>query len=378
MECCIYCGKPTDRLTDEHVISEGLGCKEVLPKCVCDKCNSVFGHTFEGKAVNDLTFFRNLLRIPGKEGVIPPYRCTGIFNGEEVDVNFSGDGEVIIPSRSVGEIKESNATGKQYVVFRKEEEHIIERNLRRKHSGLVWKRLPGDEGKAIVEVRAEFDARVLCSPEMNRTVAKYGFNLIAEVFGLNAVANRFNELRRFVLTGHHEVAIPAGIIWNETALRHVPSVPPKHLFILFRDGRKSRIVILISLFSLFPFCVVANDPEIRTDAFNSRTIDPYIGRFVPLLASRPFPEAILGRTLPELPRGGLKEAIPAAKSAHKWVLDASEQMRSPDGEHVLCYECGRVFEPRAATCPYCGKDPLPSRAPAPDERKPVSAVPEVK
>ena len=83
----------TDRLTDEHVISEGLGCKEVLPKCVCDKCNSVFGHTFEGKAVNDLTFFRNLLRIPGKEGVIPPYRCTGIFNGEEVDVNFSGDGE---------------------------------------------------------------------------------------------------------------------------------------------------------------------------------------------------------------------------------------------------------------------------------------------
>lgn len=378
MECCIYCGILNEKLTDEHVVSEGLGCKRVLPKCVCDPCNSVFGHSFEGKAINDLTFFRNLLRIPGKEGAIPSHRCTGTFDGQEVDVTFSGNGEVIIPSRSVGEIKEAKATGKQYVIFRRNEEHIIERNLRRKHSDLVWKRRPGDEGIATVEVRAEFDARVLCSLEMNRTVAKFWFNLIAEVFGLNAVTNRCNELRRFILTGQNDGAIPAGIIWNETTLRHVPSVPPKHLFILFRDGKKNRIVILISLFSLFPFCVVANDPEIRADAFNSRTIDPYVGRFVPLLASRPFPEAVLGRTLPELPRCGLKEAIAAATFAHKWVLDTADQMRSPDGKHVLCYECGRVFEPRAATCPYCEKDPLPSKAAAQEERKSVSAVEEPK
>lgn len=363
---CIYCGSPSDRLTDEHVISEGLGCKEVLSQCVCDTCNSTFGHTFEAKAVNDLTFFRNLLRIPGKEGAIPSYRCIGLFNGQQVDVTFSGNGEVIIPSRSAGEKMEATKTEKQYVVFRKGEEHIIERNLRRKHSGLLWKRLPGDEGKTTIEVRAEFDAQVLCSTEMNRTIAKYGFNLMGKVFGLKAVANRFDELRTFIRTGQFADQIPAGIIWDEAKLRHIPRVPPKHVFVLFRDGRKNRVVILISLFSLFPFCVVANDPEVRTDAFDSRTIDPYLGRFVPLLATRPFPEANLGQSLPEFPRGTLKEAIPAARFAHKWVLDASEEMRSPDGEHVLCYECGRVFEPRAETCPYCGKDPLPPRTAAPE------------
>ena len=362
MECCIYCGSPTISLTDEHVISEGLGCKEVLPKAVCEGCNSVFGHTFEGKAVNDLTFFRNLLRIPGKGGVVPPYRCIGRVHDKDVEVVFSGDGEVIIPSRSLGDIKEADTVGKQYMVFRKKEEHIIERNLRRKHGDLVWKRLPGDEGSATVEIRAEFDARKLSSIEMSRTIAKFGFNLMAEVFGLTAVATGFNELRRFVQTGQHDGIPPAGIIWDEATLRHVPRFPPKHVFVLFRDGRSNKVVILISLFSLFQFCVVADDLEIRTDAFNSRTIDPYVGRFVPLLATRPFPEANLARTLPELPRGDLKQAIPAAKMAHKWVLDESERMRSADGDHVLCYECGRAFEPAAAICPYCGKAPLPSKA----------------
>lgn len=338
----------------------------------------MFGHTFEGKAVNDLKFFRNLLRIPGKEGAIPSYRCTGFFNGQEVEVTFTGDGEVIIPSKPAGETKETNTTQKQYVVFRKKEEHIIERNLQRKHSDLVWKRLPGDEGRGTIEVRAEFDAGVLCSTEMNRTVAKFGFNLMAEGFGVKAVANRFGQLREFIRTGRYQGETPAGIIWDEALLRHVPRIPPKHLFVLFRDGRKNRVVILISLFSLFPFCVVATDPEIRTDAFDSRTIDPYVGQFVPLLATRPLPEADLGHTLPELARGGLQEAMAAARFAHKWVLDASEQMRSPDGEHALCYECGRVFEPRADRCPYCGKDPLPPRAATPQSSNSDSAITKAK
>lgn len=362
MEPCIYCATAADDLTDEHIISEGLGCKETLRECVCEPCNSTFGSSFEAKAINDLTFFRNLLRIPGKEGVVPSYRCAGSVNRQDVEVTFSGTGEVIIPPRSLSKIEEPGSVGKQYMIFRKREEYIIERNLRRKHNDLTWKRLAGDEGRATVEVRAEFDARSLCSPEMSRAVAKFGFNLMADVFGRTSVTQGFDELRRFVRTGQHDGTIPAGVIWDETVLRHVPRVPPKHLFILFRDGSRNRIVMLISLFSLFPFCVVADDPEVRTDAFSSRTIDPYVGRFVPLLAIRPFPEVSLARSLPELPKGDLKQAIPAARFAHKWVTDASENLRSETGEHVLCYECGRVFEPVAASCPYCGKAPLPSKA----------------
>lgn len=362
MDSCIYCGTPADRLTDEHVISEGLGCKEVLPKSVCERCNSVFGHTFEAKAVNDLTFFRNLLRIPGKEGQVPSYRCSGRINDQDVEVTFSGNGEVIIPNRRIGQINDVEATERQYLVFRKKEEHIIEHNLRRRHSDLIWKRRPGDAGRAIVEVRAEFDARVLCTIEMGRTVAKYGLNLIAEVFGLNASKASFEELRRFIRTGQYTGPVPAGIIWDQKTLRHVPSVPPKHIFILFRDGRANQIVLFISIFSLFPFCVVANDLEIRTDAFNSRTIDPYIGRFTPLIATRALPEATLAHVLSQMPRGDLKQAIPAAKFAHRWVMDASEKLRSGDGEHVVCYECGRILGPNAAICTYCGKDPLPATA----------------
>ena len=88
MGSCIYCEAPADRLTDEHIISEALGCRGVLPDSVCESCNSTFGSTFEAKAVNDLAFFRNLLRIPGKDGAIPEYRCTGTFNREAVEVTF--------------------------------------------------------------------------------------------------------------------------------------------------------------------------------------------------------------------------------------------------------------------------------------------------
>jgi hypothetical protein len=80
------------------------------------------------------------------------------------------DGETI-PELRLHRLGIVTKTEEQYVVFRKGEEHIIERNLRRKHSGLLWKQLPGDEAKSTIEVRAEFDAQAVCSTGMNRTVA---------------------------------------------------------------------------------------------------------------------------------------------------------------------------------------------------------------
>jgi len=346
-------------LTDEHVISEGLGCQEVLCKAVCVECNSRFGHTFEAKAVNDLVFFRNLMRIPGKSGAVPEYRCDGGINGQPIEVVFAGTGEVLIATRSLGESKDENTASKAYMVFRKKEEHIIEKNLRRRHNDLIWKRLPGDEGRGTVEVRAAFDASTLCSLEMSRTIAKFGLNLIAEAFGANTLFGHFEELRHFVNTGECTGSVPAGIIWEPQTLKRLPQEPPKHLFILFRDGKQHHIIILIYLFSLFPYCVVARDSEIKTDAFQSRTLDPYDGRFAPLLATRPFPEVPLARAIANAPRGTLQQAIPAAQHAHKWLTDACEQSCSA-GDPVICYESGRVQKPGTATCTYCGKTTLPA------------------
>jgi len=309
--------------------------------------------------VNDLAFFRNLMRIPGKNGAVPEYRCRGRVDGQLIDVVFTGTGEVLIANLPLEETKNQNSVSKAYKVFRKKEESIIERNLRRRHNDLIWKRLPGDEGRGMVEVRAAFDASTLCSLEMNRTIAKFGLNLIAEVFGANTLFGHFEELRHFVNTGECTCALPAGIIWEPQTLKRLPQEPPKHLFILFRDGKQYRLTILIYLFSLFPFCVVARDSEIKTDAFQSRTLDPYVGRFAPLLATRPFPEVPLARAIANAPKGTLRQAIPAAQHAHKWLTDACEQSCSAD-DPVICYECGRVQKPGSATCTYCGKTTLPA------------------
>jgi len=175
----------------------------------------------------------------------------------------------------------------------------------------------------------------------------------------SALQKQFKELRHFINTVEYMDSIPAGIIWEPRALRRVPQETPKHVFILFRDGKQDRIVILIYLFSLFPFCVVARDSEINTDAFQSRTLDPYGGRFVPLLATRPFPEVRLAGAIASLPIGTLQRAIPAARFTHKWVTDACERTSSA-GDPVLCYECGRVQKPGTMTCTYCGKSALPA------------------
>lgn len=227
MQLCIYCGCNSAALADEHIISEALGCKETLPQSVCADCNSRFGATFEAKAVNDLAFFRNLMRIPGKYGDVPDYRCTGQMSGRKVEVTFTGTGEVIIPTKPIGAVEEDATPGKQYIVFRKGEEHVIERNLRRKHGDLIWKRVPRDEGRATIEVRAEFDAHTLCSVDMNRTVAKFGFNLMARVFGTAAVTSASMELKRFIQTGEYDGTIPVGIIWDPNILRHVAHRAPK-------------------------------------------------------------------------------------------------------------------------------------------------------
>ena len=300
---------------------------------------------------------RNLMRIPGKDDAVPEYRCEGRIHGHRVEVIFSGTGQVIIPTQSLGQAADAQgAKTKEYLVFRKSEEYVIERNLKRKHGDLTWKRRPGDDGRGTVELRAAFDVRTLCSPEMNRMIAKFGLNLMAQAFGVDTVSSRFAELKHFIQTGEHNSAPPAGIIYEPNVTRHIPTVPPKHVLILFRDGAEHRTVSFISLFSLFPFCVVASDLSIGVDAFKSQVINPYDGSLVTLFATRPYPEVRLARSIAKLPRGGLEQAIAIAKRAHRWVLDNSD-----GNDSVICYECGRVLEAKAISCQYCGGPSAPEK-----------------
>jgi len=351
-------------LTEEHVISAGLGCREILADCQCKQCNDAFGHSLEAPFLNGIVFFRHMLRIPGRDGRVPEYRCQGRVDGRDVPVVFTGEGFVEIPPQVVADATdEQGRLGKEYRVFKRGQDAIIEANLKRRHKDLAWRRNPEDKSRGVIEVRAEFDSNVLCLSETNRCVAKYGLNILTHCYARSYVANRFRGLRRFIQTGMHEGAPPAGIIWNEALVRRVQASPPKHVLILFADGRRHRIVLFMHFFSLFPFCIVAPDVDVSIDLLKSFYIDPYEGRLNPMIVGAyPVPEVLFSEALANEPRGTTKQAHAAGAYAHKWILKTCEERRASD-DHCLCYECGRALETPANVCPYCGKAPFPDAMP---------------
>ena len=62
------------------------------------------------------------------------------------------------------------------------------------HGDLIWRRLKETNGTEIINVQAEFDAAILCSPEANRTVAKYALTLLTHRYGLAFVTEQFSAL----------------------------------------------------------------------------------------------------------------------------------------------------------------------------------------
>jgi hypothetical protein len=357
---CLYCSKGPRPLTEEHVISAALGCEETLEGCQCKQCNDTYGHSLEAPFLNGIVFFRHMLRIPGRDGTVPDYDCRGRVEGREVPVKFTGDGFVEVPPQVVSDVTdEQGRRGKEYRIFRREQAPIIEANLKRRKGDLIWRPVSADKSRGMIEIRAEFDSNVLCLPETSRCVAKYGLNILTHCFGQQYLADRFHELRRFIDSSEWEGTLPAGIVWRKELLQRVQAHPPKHIFIVFADGLKHRVVLLIYLFSLFPFCVVASDRDICVDLCKSFFVDPYERNFSPMLVGAfPFPEPAFSEALAAEPRGAAEQARGAGESAHRWILKTCEERRVSD-EHCLCYACGRALEAPAETCPYCKESPFP-------------------
>jgi len=274
-------------------------------------------------------------------------------------VIITGDGRVLLPPQQVSENTPPGRVEREYRVFKAGEELKIETNLRRRHGDLVWQRLGKNDGRLVIEVAAEFDAGILCGPSASRCAAKYALNLIAYTLGKSFVQGRFADLKKFVTTGVFSGELPAGIVWNEALFKRIQHHPPRHVLIVYNDAKDHRVIVLLYLFSLFPFCIVASDPDIRVESVTgSYQIDPYIGSIDPLLTTRFRPEPIFLLALAAEPRGGADQARAAGQNARKWLLQVSESDSSTDFH--ACYSCTRLLERFQPVCPYCGQNTLPT------------------
>ncbi len=355
MSSCLYCGGEGSALSEEHVISAAFGCKEVIRGVVCKSCNDTFGHTLEAPLINGLEFFLYGLSIPGRDGNVRKYKCRGTVDGQPVEITYGQDGRVDIPPRLIESSNKAGMREKVYRVYHQGHDERIAQNLRRRHSDLLWERIEGQEKSGQIEAEHSFDARVLCSPETNRAIAKYALNLLAFHFGPSSVRHRFSNLRAFVTSEHDSGLLDVGIVWNQDLLKRIQPHPPLHVLITFVDGRKHVVAVLIYLFSLFPFCLVQQDSGLTIDLFKSSVINPYQGRMNPALATLLLPEERLAEKLVGEPKGTLKQASAAGGHAFRW-LDKQINYGRP---LRLCYQCARLVDGSAVSCPKCGGNPFP-------------------
>jgi hypothetical protein len=77
---CIYCGSADPPLTDEHIIPEGLGGRELLYEASCKRCEKITGN-FEQKVMRDSAWaLRRALGMRGMKRKLPrtiPIRSFG-------------------------------------------------------------------------------------------------------------------------------------------------------------------------------------------------------------------------------------------------------------------------------------------------------------
>ncbi len=365
---CLYCGTPAS--SDEHVISEALGCRETIRNVVCADCNSKFGHTFEGKFIKGLALFLNFFEIPNGQGVVPSVQLQGKIGAEVFKFVMTGDGRAKIPPKLLRNEKTSSGHEKEFRISHKAHEGEIGNALRSRHQNLVWTQLQGTDVKQVIDVQAGFDAALLCSPEANRTIAKYALNLLIHQYGYDWVRGGFHSLVDYIKGEPSSTRV--GILWDRVLLERFPFEPPKHLFVIICDSRTHTATIFLYLFCLFPYCVITEEPRILIDSTKNGAIDPYKGRFTPLflggsaailarqsLPPFPMPEFEFAQRLQSAEIGGLKQAMRAAKNA---VLFMQAVYSGRPGMPHICYNCKKVLRQLTSVCEYCGQSPVPQKA----------------
>ncbi len=80
-----------------------------------------------------------MLRIPGRDGVIPDFKCEGEVDGLPVNVTMASDGRIVIPPQPL----KKNENAREYRLFHKDQETLVEQNLKERHKDLHWQRTSG-------------------------------------------------------------------------------------------------------------------------------------------------------------------------------------------------------------------------------------------
>jgi hypothetical protein len=330
-------------------------------------CNNRFGHSFEGNFINGLALFLNFFKIPNGRGVVPSVEVQGKIDDEEFKFVITGDGKADIHPTRLRDEKTPSGQEREFRVFHKAQEMKIGDALRSRHGDLVWNQLQDTEVKQVIEVQAEFDAELMCSPEANRTIAKYALNLLIHQYGYEWVKNGFQSLIAYV-KGEAASTTRVGILWEPSLLSRFPFEPPKHLFVIVCDSKTHTVTVFLYLFCLFPFCVISEDPEVLIDSSKSGAVDPYKGRFTPLflgsstkmlgrksLLPFPMPEYEFADLLRQSETGMLRRAAAAAKNAVQFMQGVYS---GQSGMPHICYNCKKILARLSAVCEYCGKSPI--------------------
>lgn len=276
---CLYCNLPAT--SEEHLISEALGCGETIDLAVCISCNRKFGHGFEGKFLNGLALFRNFFKIPNGRGRIPPVKMRGFMGGKLFSFSITGDGKVEASPTPLRAEVSATAFGKTFRVLRKGHETKIEAALRSHHPDLAWQQVRDIQTKQVIDAEAEFDVGDLGSVNANRTVAKYALNLLVNANGYKWVSERCQDLVHFVLGQSSHARV--GIFWEPSVLKWFPFEPPKHMFVAACNSRSRTVIVFLYLFSLLPYCVVSEVAPSAIDTMWSGVLDPHEGRLGPLI-----------------------------------------------------------------------------------------------
>jgi hypothetical protein len=365
---CIFCNADAANAAEEHVISAALGCKEVIKGGICTTCNNRFGHSFEATFVNGLALFRNFCKIPNAEGVVPDVVLKGRIGSEEFTFEMTGNGRAHITPQLLQSVKTAAGQEREFRIFQKAQESRIENDLRAKHGGLIWTRLEDKELVQIIDVEASFEPSLLCSPEANRTVAKYALNLLIHQYGYDSVNGHFQSLIDYIKGESSSTC--AGIFWERGLLEHLPFEPPKHVFIIVQDGKAHMVTVFIYLFSLFPFCVITEESSVVIDSFKDGAIDPHKGRITRLILEGT--PAALGPSPPPFPAPDFRFAQAlasveigterrAALAARKAMTFMQRVLEAQPGMPHICYSCKKVLQELTPVCKYCGKSPVPER-----------------
>jgi hypothetical protein len=362
---CLYCYASTS--SDEHVISEALGCKEVIKEGVCRDCNSAFGHRFEGKFVNGLALPLNFFQIPNGEGVVPSVQLRGKLGSEEFKFLVTGNGKAEVPPKLLRNRKTPDVVEKVFRIFHAPQERKIGDALRSRHQDLIWEQDREAKTKLLIEAEPEFDPALLCGSEANRSVAKYAVNLLIHQYGYDWAKARLRDLIAYIKDEPSSTRV--GALWGPDLLKGFPFAPPKHLFVVVCESRTHTVTVFLHLFCLLPYCVIAEDPRILIDSITNGALDPYKGRFTPLFLSGraemlerrslppfPMPEFEFSDRLRSAEIGTLKQATRAADN----VLEFMRAVYSarPGVPHI-CYYCRKILTELTPVCAYCGRSPLP-------------------